>query len=84
MIIHGIKTSGVFVAIGTASSVDLAQKIGAITNENSIVVNENMKTNIPKLYACGDCTGGLLQISKAVYEGTKAGLQAIKDLKNSI
>ena len=30
----------------------------------------------------GDCTGGLLQISKAVYEGAKAGLQAIKYIRN--
>ena len=29
----------------------------------------------------GDCTGGLLQISKAVYEGATAGLQVGKDLR---
>jgi len=40
-----------------------------------------METNIRGIFACGDCTGGLLQISKAVYEGTKAGLQAIKYFK---
>ena len=40
-----------------------------------------MATNVPGLYACGDCTGGLLQISKAVYEGAKAGLSAIKYLR---
>ena len=42
-----------------------------------------METTIKGLYACGDCTGGLYQISKAVYEGTKAGLQAIKFCKNN-
>ena len=36
-----------------------------------------METNIKGIYACGDCTGGLLQVSKAVYEGAKAGLQVI-------
>lgn len=77
-----IKTEGLFVAIGTASSTDLAKKLGAITNKNNIVVDENMATNVPGLYACGDCTGGLLQISKAVYEGTKAALQVIKQLRN--
>ncbi len=41
---------------------------------NLIFVDKNMATNISGLYACGDCVGGLLQISKAVYEGTKAGL----------
>ena len=45
------------------------------------MVNENMETNIKGIYACGDCTGGLLQISKAVYEGTKAGMQAIQYIR---
>ena len=37
-----------------------------------------METNIKGIYACGDCTGGLLQINKAVYEGAKAGLAVLK------
>ena len=37
-----------------------------------------METTIKGLYACGDCTGGVYQIAKAVYEGMKAGLQVIK------
>ena len=40
-----------------------------------------METNIKGIFACGDCTGGLLQVSKAVYEGAKAGLQAIKYIR---
>ena len=40
-----------------------------------------LKTNVPNLYACGDCTGGILQISKAVYEGMVAGMTAIKNIK---
>lgn len=70
--------SGVFVALGTASSNDLARKIGARIENNHIVVNENMETTVPGLFACGDCTGGLLQISKAIYEGAKAGLAVLK------
>lgn len=77
-----IKTDGIFIAQGLAGSVDFAKKLGAITNKNTIVVNKNMETNIKGLYACGDCTGGILQVSKAVYEGTVAGLQAIKYIKN--
>ena len=51
--------------------------------ENNIIsVNENMETTIPGLFACGDCTGGLLQISKAIYEGTKAGLCVNGDGEN--
>lgn len=71
------QVQGVFVAVGTASSNDLARKIGARVENNHIVVNENMETTVPGLFACGDCTGGLLQISKAVYEGAKAGLNVL-------
>ena len=41
-----------------------------------------MQTNVKGLFAAGDCTGGLLQISKAVYEGSKAGLSAVEYLKS--
>lgn len=75
------KINGVFVAIGIASSSDLARKIGAIVNNENIQVNENMETTVDGLYACGDCTGGLLQINKAVYEGAKAALHIINSLK---
>ena len=76
-----MKTDGLFVALGVAGSAEFAKKLGIITNKDRIVVNENMETNIPGIYACGDCTGGLLQISKAVYEGAKAGLQAVRYFK---
>ena len=76
-----IETSGIFVAIGVAGGVDLARKLGAIINGNYISVDENMMTNVPNLYAIGDCTGGLLQVSKAVYDGAKAGIEIVKRLK---
>lgn len=78
-----IKVSGLFIAIGVAGSADLAKKIGAATENSKIIVDENMSTNVPGLYAAGDCTGGLLQISKAVYEGAKAGTEVIKYLRNN-
>ncbi len=78
-----IETSGVFVAVGVASGNDFAKKLGIITKDNNIVVNEKMETNIPGIYACGDCVGKLLQISKSVYEGTEAGLQAIQYIRSN-
>lgn len=76
------KVDGIFVALGTASSSDLARKIGVMLDEkNNIIVDENMQTNVPGLFACGDCTGGLLQIAKAVYEGAKAGLSVVKNIR---
>lgn len=76
------KINGVFVAIGTASSSDLARKIGAVVQNENIQVDENMQTTVDGLYACGDCTGGLLQINKAVYEGAKAALHIINAFKS--
>ena len=73
-----IKADGVFIAYGVAGSTALARKIGAEIDGNKILVDENMATNIPGLYAAGDCTGGLLQISKAVYEGAKACTEVVK------
>ena len=75
------KVSGVFIAMGTASADDLAKKIGVVLKNNSIQVDENMQTNVKGIYACGDCTGGLLQINKAVYEGAKAALHIIANNK---
>lgn len=73
--------NGLFVAYKTAGSTALAKKVGATIDGNRIVVNDKMQTNIKGLFAAGDCTGGLLQISKAVYEGAQAGTEIIKYLK---
>ena len=75
------KIDGVFIAQGTAGCLEFAKKLGAKTENNNIVVNDEMQTSIENIYACGDCTGGILQISKAVYEGTKAGLAIINKLR---
>lgn len=72
---------GIFVAMGTASASDFATKMGAEVANNSIVVNAEHETNIPGLYAAGDCIGGLFQISKAVSDGAVAATSINKYLK---
>lgn len=76
-----MEPARLFVALGEAGSTDLARKLGLVTEGNRIVVNDAMETNVPGLFAAGDCTGGLLQVAKAVYEGAKAGLGAVKRLR---
>ena len=72
-----VPAEGVFVALGTAGSSEMARQIGAELNEKgNIRVNEEMETTVPGLYAAGDCTGGLLQVAKAVHDGAQAGLSA--------
>ena len=78
---EALAVSGVFVALGVAGSTALARKLGAEVDGNKIVVDEKMQTTLPGLYAAGDCTGGLLQVAKAVYEGAVAGTEAAKALR---
>lgn len=75
------NVEGVFIALGTAGANDFGKKLGLNIKNNNIIINENMQTSMPGVFACGDCTGGLLQISKAVYEGAKAGLAVINYIK---
>lgn len=73
---------GVFVAMGTAGSTEIARQMGAeLTDKGNVRVNSEMETTIPGLFAAGDCTGGLLQVSKAVYEGSMAGISAGKYIR---
>ena len=74
-----VPADGVFVAIGTAGSTEIARQMGAeLTEKGNVKVDEEMQTTIPGLFAAGDCTGGLLQVAKAVYEGAQAGISAGK------
>lgn len=68
---------GIFVALGDASSSDFAKQLGVEldTNDN-IIINDKCKTNYENIFACGDNTGGIAQIAKAVYQGMLAGMSA--------
>lgn len=76
-----LPVDGVFVAVGVASTTDFARKIGCVTEGGKISVNAAMGTNIPGLFAAGDCTGGLLQVAKAVGDGAVAGTSAVKYIR---
>lgn len=72
-----IELDGLFIAEGTASALDLATKLGLEVKENVIVIDERGHTNLPGVFACGDCCGGLLQVAKAVGQGAAAGMSAV-------
>jgi thioredoxin-disulfide reductase len=76
-----LPADGLFVALGVAGSAALARKLGAPVENSRIVVDEKMQTGIPGLFAAGDCTGGMLQVCKAVYEGALAATEAIKQIR---
>lgn len=78
-----LPVEALFVALGTAKGSDLARKLGIRLEDNRIVVNEQMATPLPGVFAAGDCTGGIYQISIAVGEGARAALSAIRFLREN-
>lgn len=74
------KVSGVFVQIGlTANSEPFRNQI-AMTPTNEIIVDAFCRTNIPGVYAAGDCTNvPYKQIIIAMGEGAKAALSLVDD-----
>lgn len=80
-----MNVSGIFIAEGIATSLDFAKRLGAEIEENKLLVdNRTMQTSISGVFAAGDCTGEVYQISKAVYEGMKAALGVIRYIKEAL
>ena len=69
-----ILCDGVFVLNRTVSPGALLP--GLETDGAYIRVDRRMRTNLPHVYAAGDCTGAPLQIAKAVGEGLTAATWA--------
>ncbi|NTW96545.1 MAG: FAD-dependent oxidoreductase [Erysipelotrichaceae bacterium] len=72
----------IVVSAGVKANVDLAKEIGVTVNR-AIVVNEKMETNIPDVYAAGDCVefGGINYAiwPQALEQGKVAGANAVGD-----
>ena len=64
----------VFILRPTMAPTDLFP--GLATDNGYVTVDRRMTTNLPGLFAAGDCTGGPLQVAKAVGEGLVAGQSA--------
>lgn len=78
-----MAVDGLFVAMGEASSLDFSYSLGLERNGIFIAADREQKTNIPGVFAAGDCVGNFLQISVAVGEGAKAARSAIDFVKKN-
>lgn len=74
---------GLFLAQGVASAADFAGRMGVIMDGSDVKVDRSYQTNVPGLFAAGDCVGGVLQIAKAVADGAIAGLNISEFLRNA-
>ena len=68
------KTDCIFIIKDTVSVTALLQ--GLEYDKGGIKVDRNMRTNIPGVFAAGDCTGKPFQLAKAAGEGNVAALSA--------
>ncbi|MDD4899651.1 MAG: dihydrolipoyl dehydrogenase [Candidatus Omnitrophica bacterium] len=59
----------VLVCVGRVPVVPNLEKAGVILERNRIVVDEYLRTNIPNIYAAGDCTGKIMLAHYAAYQG---------------
>jgi thioredoxin reductase (NADPH) len=76
-----VPMDGLFIAMGQASASDFAYSLGLVRNGEFIEVDGRQQTNLPGVFAAGDCVGRFLQISVAVGEGALAARAAIGHAK---
>jgi len=77
-----IDVDGVFISIGTVPNSGLAKEAGVDLDEKGFIkINKNQETNIEGVFAAGDVTGGVMQISTAIGEGCIAALSAYEYVK---
>lgn len=70
-----LDASGVFIAIGEVPKNKLAKLAGVKLDDHGyIITDKNMHTNVRRVYAAGDVTGGVRQIITACAEGAIAAL----------
>lgn len=80
--IRDMETDGIFIHIGDVPNNKLAKKLGLeLDEEGFVVVNARAETNVEGVFAAGDITGGILQVSTAVGEGTIAAVNAYLYIK---
>lgn len=78
-----LKIDGVFVFVGYMPNTSILQGIVTLNERQEIVVDENMMTNIPGVFAAGDCiVKRYRQVTTAVADGTIASLSAAEYLRS--
>jgi thioredoxin reductase (NADPH) len=80
--VNNIDVKALFIAIGVVPQSELAKKAGIELDEDSFIrVNRNQETKFPGIYAAGDVTGGIRQVTTATGEATTAAMNAYLFIK---
>ncbi|NVM18743.1 MAG: FAD-dependent oxidoreductase [Candidatus Lokiarchaeota archaeon] len=80
--ISNISVNALFIAIGVEPQSELAKKAAIeLDDDNNIKIDKNQETNFPGIYAAGDVTGGIRQVTTATGEATTAAMNAYLFIK---
>jgi len=80
--VREIPAEGVFIYVGLVPQSSVAKALGVQVDEKGYIqVDRHQRTNLPRVYAAGDITGGYAQIAVAVGQGATAALAAYEDLR---
>lgn len=78
-----LETDGVFVFIGYIPNTGAFEGVVKMNERGEFVVDETMKTNLPGIFAAGDCVEKRYrQVTTAVSDGTVAALGAIEYIRS--
>ncbi|RCV63887.1 thioredoxin reductase (NADPH) [Methanophagales archaeon] len=76
-----LPVAGVFISIGEEPVNGLATQMGIMMDKSGyIITDKSQRTNLKRVYAAGDITGGVRQIVVACAEGAIAASSAYDDL----
>lgn len=80
-----IKAEKILLSIGRRAVTEnlSLENIGVATDRGRILVNEKMQTNVPHIYAVGDCTGGAMLAHVSSAQGIVAA-ESIMNLKSKM
>lgn len=76
-----LEVQGIFIAIGVVPMTEIIKKTGVnIDKRGCIIVDRKQATNLPGVFAAGDCTCGGMQIVTAVGEGAMAAISVSRTI----
>lgn len=78
-----LDTDGVFVFIGYMPNTEAFKGLVKTNERGEFIVDENMRTNLPGVFAAGDCVAKRYrQVTTAVSDGTIAALSATEYIRS--
>jgi thioredoxin reductase (NADPH) len=78
-----LEVSGIFVAVGLRPNTGYLEGVVALSQEGFILVNDQMETGVPGVFAAGDIrAGSARQVSSAVGDGATAAISAERYLSS--